>query len=54
MTSKAEWNENIRDADLDERGMTFTAIYTRPACMTLPLSGIIYKVAFLTPDQCGS
>lgn len=28
-----------------------TAIYTRLACVTLPLHGLTYKVAFLTPTS---
>lgn len=39
----------IRSVDLDEENMISTAIYTRLACVTLPLNGITYKVAFLIP-----
>lgn len=33
------------------RNMLPTAIYTRLACVTLPLHGLAYKVAFLTPTS---
>lgn len=54
VVKRAEWGKNIRAVDLDEGNMIFTAIYTRLACVTLPLNGITYKVAFLTPDQLES
>lgn len=44
--------KNIRGVvDVVEGNMLSAAIYTRLACVTLPLSGITYKVAFLTPTS---
>ena len=50
----AHWYKNIHSVDLDEGNMIFTAISTTQACVTLPLKGFTYKVAFLTADHFGS
>lgn len=39
----------ILTAASNARNIISSAIYTRLACVTLPLNGIIHKVAFLTP-----
>lgn len=41
--------KNIRTGAANARNIISSAIYTRLACVTLPLNGITHKVAFLTP-----